>query len=106
MRPTWKAETIVEPLANVSGSTSVWWLVVVDALHVACVNGSELICSTAASAAGAPASAALSATPSARKCRRGSDRTDGRISGFLSVTNRAAGDTTQEIPCVQGMSDT
>src|SRR3954465_7054298 len=42
MRPTWKAATIVAPFAKLSGSTSVLWLVRADALHVACVNGSEL----------------------------------------------------------------
>src|SRR5215475_10584399 len=56
MRPTWNTATIVEPLEKVSGSTSVWWLVVADAAHVACVNGSVLSTSgTAADAAGAEA---------------------------------------------------
>src|SRR3954471_11166991 len=72
MRPTWKAATIVEPLANVSGSTSVRWLVVLDALHVACVNGSELIETTAARALAARANAPNSARPSAGAPRRNS----------------------------------
>src|SRR3954454_20002583 len=88
MRPTWYAATIVEPFAKVSGSTSVSWLVVLDPLHVACVNGSELMSSTAASAAGATASAAVIATPSARERRRDSDRSDRRISYFLSTTDQ------------------
>src|SRR6185437_3887105 len=79
MRPTWKAATIVEPFANVSGSTSVWWLVGLDALHVAWVNGSTLTCCTAASAAAAKVNAAVSATPTTEARRRYSDRSDGRI---------------------------
>src|SRR4051812_44189974 len=43
MRPTWKAATIVDPFAKVSGSTLAWWLVVALALHVAWVNGSVSI---------------------------------------------------------------
>ena len=35
-------------IREVSGSTSVWWLVVVDAAQVACVNGSLLIADVAA----------------------------------------------------------
>src|SRR3954470_12304906 len=65
IRPTWKAETIVAPFAKVSGSTSVLWFVSADAVHVVCVNGSELIGSTAARAAVARASAPRHAIPSA-----------------------------------------
>src|SRR5262245_8658650 len=43
MRPTWKVATIVEPFEKLSGSTSVWWLVVLEAAHVAWVKGSVLI---------------------------------------------------------------
>src|SRR5437763_1953592 len=50
MRPTWKAATIVEPFEKVSGSTSVWWLVVFDALQVAWVKGSVLMVVVAARA--------------------------------------------------------
>src|SRR3954468_14394175 len=89
MRPTWYAATIVEPLEKLSGSTTVLWLVVVEALQVACVNGSELMCGTAAWAADAKASAAVNATPSTKKRRRDSDRNDRRISYFLSTTHRA-----------------
>src|SRR5258708_11472278 len=42
-RPTWKVATIVAPLEKVSGSTSVWWYVVLEAVHVAAVKGSLLI---------------------------------------------------------------
>src|SRR5882672_580200 len=42
-RPTWKVATIVEPLEKVSGSTSVWWYVVLEAVQVAAVKGSLLI---------------------------------------------------------------
>src|SRR5215813_7349355 len=45
MRPTWNVATIVEPLEKLSGSTSVWWLVVADPAQVACVNGSLLMTS-------------------------------------------------------------
>jgi hypothetical protein len=69
-RPTWKAATIVEPFANVSGSTSVWWFVVVDALHVACVNGSVLICAVAADTAAATASDAPAPMHAATSARR------------------------------------
>src|SRR5438128_4269225 len=51
MRPTWNAETIVDPFENVSGSTSVLWLVVVDPAQVAWVNGSVLMSVVAARAA-------------------------------------------------------
>ncbi len=44
-RPTWKEATMVEPLENVSGSTSVWWNVWAEAVQVALVKGSLLICS-------------------------------------------------------------
>src|SRR5207248_8952736 len=49
-RPTWKAATMVAVAAfeNVSGSTSVWWLVVAEALQVVCVKGSLLICTAEA----------------------------------------------------------
>src|SRR5258706_15941033 len=42
-RPTWKVATIVEPLEKVSGSTSVWWYVVLEAVQVAAVKGALLI---------------------------------------------------------------
>src|SRR3954451_8005653 len=99
MRPTWYAATTVEPFEKLSGSTTVWWLVIADALHVVCVNGSASICSTAASAADAKASAAASATPGTKKRRRGSDRNDRRISYFLSTTHRAIGATLLRRPC-------
>src|SRR5689334_19676327 len=88
MRPTWKAETIVDPFANVSGSTSVAWLVVLDALHVACVNGSELIFVTAAWATAPTASIATSATPTASATRWDRNCSDRRISFSLSTTTR------------------
>src|SRR3954453_24176143 len=65
-RPTWKAETTVEPYANVSGSTSVrCWLVVL-------VNGSLLmrLSATLAEAdrtATSPASVTTAATPELRE---------------------------------------
>src|SRR5213592_160166 len=62
MRPTWKAETIVEPFANVSGSTSVWWFVTADAAHVACVNGSVLMVVVAAPAVAGRTRAVTTAT--------------------------------------------
>src|SRR3954451_21834868 len=63
MRPTWNAETIVDPFEKVSGSTSVLWLVVLVAAHVACVNGSVLMCVVAApAAAGNPRAAATART--------------------------------------------
>jgi hypothetical protein len=34
---------MVDPFENVSGSTSEWWLVAVEALQVAWMNGSLLI---------------------------------------------------------------
>src|SRR5262250_2168573 len=52
MRPTWNTATIVEPLEKVSGSTSVWWLVVADPAQVACVNGSVLMTSAPTADAG------------------------------------------------------
>src|SRR5437588_4483910 len=52
---------MVEPFENVSGSTVVWWLVVLDAAHVACVNGSVLMWVVAA-----PTPAGEAATTSAR----------------------------------------
>src|SRR5437588_4883948 len=52
---------MVEPFENVSGSTVVWWLVVLDAAHVACVNGSVLMWLVAA-----PTPAGEAATTSAR----------------------------------------
>ena len=70
MRPTWKAATIVEPSENVSGSTSVRWLVVLDALHVACVNGSVLTMFVAARAAPAKVSVPNTPTASAAALRR------------------------------------
>src|SRR3954469_21031673 len=76
MGPPWYAATIVEPFAKVSGSTWVWWLVVLDALHVACVNGSELTSRTAASPAGARASAAVSAAAGISKHPRDNERGD------------------------------
>src|SRR4051794_10049069 len=85
MRPTWKAETIVERSANVSGSTSVWWLVVADALHVPCVNGSELTGSTAASAAPASTNVPSTPTPAAQAPRRNDDRSSRPMSYFLST---------------------
>src|SRR5258708_37130308 len=42
-RPTWKVATIVEPLEKVSGSTSVWWYVVLEAVQVAAVKGAAMI---------------------------------------------------------------
>src|SRR5215208_1038485 len=89
MRPTWKAATIVEPLAKVSGSTWVWWEVVFDALQVACVNGSELTVSAAALAAPARANSPTSATPSAAATLRDSKPSDRGISYFLSTTTIA-----------------
>src|SRR3954471_20587741 len=62
-------------------------MVVLDALHVACVNGSVVIDITAASAAGASANAAVSPTPSTSERRWDSDRNDRRISYFLSTTS-------------------
>src|SRR3954468_1092240 len=59
MRPTWNAETIVEPFENVSGSTSVLWLVVLDAAHVPCMNGSELMSTVAAPAVAGSARTAM-----------------------------------------------
>jgi type IV secretory pathway VirJ component len=56
---------------------------VLDARHVACVNGSELIDTAAAFAAPAPTSAATSATPSAAAPRRDNDRSD-RLIAFSS----------------------
>src|SRR4051812_28752735 len=90
MRPTWKAATIVAPFAKLSGSTSVLWLVRADALHVACVNGSELTGVVAACAPLASASDAVSATPTAGTRRWDSDRNDKRISFFLSTTTKIA----------------
>src|SRR5438270_4960221 len=52
---------MVEPFENVSGSTIVWWLVILDAAHVACVNGSLLIWVVAA-----PTPAGKAVTTSAR----------------------------------------
>src|SRR5437867_308145 len=48
IRPTWKVATMVGPFENVSGSTSVWWFVVVEPAQVACVKVSLLICSAVA----------------------------------------------------------
>src|SRR5262249_58649419 len=67
MRPTWNVATIVEPLEKLSGSTSVWWLVVADPAQVACVNGSVLMTNgTTAHAASAgprtPLATAVAAT--------------------------------------------
>src|SRR3954469_22937919 len=90
MRPTWKAATIVEPVAKLSGSTSVLWLVRADALHVAWVNGSTLTTVVAACAAPASASDAVSATPTTGTRRWDSDRNDTRISFFLSTTTEIA----------------
>src|SRR3954467_11741941 len=98
MRPTWYAATIVEPLAKLSGSTSVWWLVVADALHVACVNGSVLTVVTAASAAGARATAAVRATPTTRDRRADEDRSDRRIWTFLFDDAQGRDRATQRLP--------
>jgi hypothetical protein len=43
----------------------VWWFVVVDALHVACVKGSELICNGALWAMAGSPSVVMAATPMA-----------------------------------------
>src|SRR5215203_55773 len=85
MRPTWKAATMVEPFEKLSGSTSVLWMVSVDALHVACVNGSELTTVVAACAAVASVSDAASAAPTAGARRWDSDRNDRRMVFFLST---------------------
>src|SRR5258706_15210457 len=42
-RPTWKVATIVEPLEKVSGSTSVWWYVVLEAVQGAAGKGAVLL---------------------------------------------------------------
>src|SRR4051794_20075751 len=65
MRPTWKAATIVDPSANVSGSTLAWWLVVALALHVAWVNGSVSIVVGPVTADAPPAGARTPATTAA-----------------------------------------
>jgi hypothetical protein len=93
MRPTWKAETIVAPFAKVSGSTSVWWFVVLEPLHVACVNGSELTGNTAASAAAAAesVSAAVSATPNATRRGDGA-RSDTSIYVFFLLDDDQGGE--------------
>src|SRR3954447_26219735 len=65
MRPTWKAATIVDPSAKVSGSTLAWWLVVALALHVAWVNGSVSIAVGPVTADAPPAGARTPATTAA-----------------------------------------
>src|SRR4051794_17617926 len=72
MRPTWKAATIVDPFEKVSGSTSAWWLVVVDALQVAWVNGSDatLIVAADATCVGTPTAATAAAAATARAAQR------------------------------------
>src|SRR3954447_25362464 len=50
MRPTWKADTIVDPFENVSGSTCAWWLVARDGLQVGGAKGWVAIVSVAAEA--------------------------------------------------------
>ena len=76
MRPTWKAATIVEPLENVSGSTSVWWLVVAEAAQVAWVKGSVLMVVVAARAerGNAKAMAIIVETVARIRCKERVDR--------------------------------
>src|SRR6476646_5677534 len=69
MRPTWNAETIVEPNENVSGSTSVLcWL-------IALVYGSELICNRVVLAAAVDVKATVSTTAPVTALRRPTHRT-------------------------------
>lgn len=70
MRPTWNAATIVEPLENVSGSTSVAWFVVADATQVACENGSLLIGAVPADAGANCHATARTAVVTATRSRR------------------------------------
>jgi hypothetical protein len=73
IRPTWNAETMVEPNENVSGSTSVLcWL-------IALVYGSELICNRVVLAAAVDVKATVSTTAPATALRRPTHRT-GRTS--------------------------
>jgi hypothetical protein len=75
MRPTWNAETMVEPKENVSGSTSVLcWL-------IALVYGSELICKRVVLAAAVDAKVTVSTTAPATALRRPTHRT-----GHMSLT--------------------
>src|SRR6059058_3404603 len=78
MRPTWNAATIVEPLEKLSGSTSAWWLVVADAAHVACVNGSLLMTTGPA----ADAVSAGASTPPATVAAATADRAIFRLAFF------------------------
>src|SRR5690242_1817331 len=70
---------MVDWFENVSGSTSVLWFVVVDAWHVACVNGSSLTRDVAARAPVANTNDAASATPTT-----GTPDNERRISSSLS----------------------
>src|SRR5262245_40260423 len=77
IRPTWKVATIVEPFEKVSGSTSVWWLVVLDAAQVAWVNESVLIVVGAAAAtAGARARISVRTAMLASPARRAREKAE------------------------------
>src|SRR5262245_38586607 len=77
-RPTWNAETIVLPKANVSGSTSVWcWA-------CASVNGSLLTWVTGTFAAAGPAVSRSTTTAGATITAARSDRLRGEpVSGCM-----------------------
>ena len=61
----------MDPLENESGSTLAWWFVVLDAAQVACVTGSEAICSGRAAAPAAADMPTIAASATTNVACRG-----------------------------------